>query len=322
MTPSALSISPSLAGQTLAAVLRGHLGNISWSAARRLISARRVLVNGSVCLDDARRLKSGETLAVISGANAVAPPQDAVQIVHRDEHLLVVDKPAGLQTLRRPEEKDWSVERKMRQPVLAEVLEQKLGRASRLRAVHRLDRDTSGLMLFALSPLAEQKLVRAFARHAIGRTYLAVVHGDVPEATRFDSHLARDRGDGLRGSVSPPPPAGAQRAITHIRPIERLGRQFTLVECRLETGRTHQIRIHLSEAGHMLCGEKIYRSARAGEPPRGDASGAPRQALHSWQLNFTHPISGQEIGLESPWPTDLEKWMASLRGGRSADRPT
>ncbi|MCU0708912.1 MAG: RNA pseudouridine synthase, partial [Pirellula sp.] len=147
-------------------------------------------------------------------------------------------------------------------------------------AVHRLDRDTSGLMIFARAPSVAQALGKEFKAHRIVRKYHAVVHGH-PEAQTFDTVLVRDRGDGHRGTK--PAERGddptEQRAITHVQPIEKIG-EYSLVECQLETGRTHQIRIHLSEAGYPLCGDTLYGRARdrSGE---GDGSGAPRQALHS-----------------------------------------
>jgi 23S rRNA pseudouridine1911/1915/1917 synthase len=181
----------------------------------------------------------------------------------------------------------------------------------RVRAVHRLDRDTSGVMVFARTPDAEQKLVRMFAKRDVERAYVAVVHGSA-EARTIDTWLVRDRGDGLRGS-SPLGEAaeGAQRAITHVRPMEHLA-GYTIVECRLETGRTHQIRIHLSEMGHRLCGERTYTHGIAGRPQE-DTSGAPRQALHAAELAFLHPISGQPLRFRMPLPRDLKEWLLRLR---------
>ena len=193
----------------------------------------------------------------------------------------------------------------------------------KVRPVHRLDRDTSGLMLFALSPRAEQALVKMFKEHDIRRAYLAVVHGRL-EARRIESWLVRDRGDGLRGS-SPstslragpggPDDPDAKHAVTHVRPIEHLGDEYTVIECRLATGRTHQIRIHLAEIGHMLCGERVYTRPTPGAPPVPDRSGAPRHALHSAELEFTHPISGQEMRFISPPPKDLADWLKRLKSG-------
>jgi 23S rRNA pseudouridine1911/1915/1917 synthase len=276
---------------------------------------------------------------------SLAAPASAadIKLVHLDEHLLVVQKPAGVTTLRHRAETDLPMRRKQLQPTLDEllprVLAQHLGvrmppdtnptrqRGSRqpgpnrrrtsidprlrVRAVHRLDRDTSGLMVFARTPAAEQKLVRMFAKHAVKRAYVAVVHGSL-EAQTIDTWLVRDRGDGLRGSTPlGEAAAGSQRAITHVRPMEQFGK-YSIVECRLETGRTHQIRIHLAEIGHLLCGEKTYTHAIGGKP-QADSSGAPRQALHAAELAFTHPITGQALRFRMPLPADLKEWLLRLR---------
>ncbi|HLL88298.1 MAG TPA: RluA family pseudouridine synthase [Tepidisphaeraceae bacterium] len=186
-------------------------------------------------------------------------------------------------------------------------------RVARVRAVHRLDRDTSGLMIFALSPRAEQALVQLFKDHAIRRSYWAVAVGRVEPRT-IESWLLRDRGDGLRGSSREgKDDPDAQHAVTHVKPIEHLGDRYTVVGCRLETGRTHQIRIHLAEAGHMLCGEKVYVRPAVGAPPLTDPSGAPRQALHSHELAFTHPITNQPMMFTAPVPRDLAEWVGRLR---------
>jgi 23S rRNA pseudouridine1911/1915/1917 synthase len=166
-------------------------------------------------------------------------------------------------------------------------------------------------MLFARSPEAEQKLTRMFARHEVQRAYVAVVYGRL-EAQTIDTWLVRDRGDGIRGSTPlGAAAAGAQHAITHVRPMEQFG-EYTVVECRLETGRTHQIRIHLAEIGHRLCGEKTYTHT-PGQPPLPDTSGAPRQALHSAKLAFLHPVTGQPMRFRMPLPRDLKDWLMKLR---------
>ena len=131
----------------------------------------------------------------------------------------------------------------------------------------------------------------------------------VVEAQTIETRLVRDRGDGRRGSTSLP--NVGRRAVTHVRPIERLG-DYTLIECRLETGRTHQIRIHMAESGHPLCGEKVYGQPlfRAGQH---DTSGAPRLALCAVELEFVHPVTGEAMHFESPLPSDLADFVRRLR---------
>jgi len=330
-------------GQTLAAVLKRLLEGRSWSQVRRLLASRQVQVNGNLVLDGERKVRSGDVVKLLD--HPLAPPVSAsdVRLVYIDEHLCVVQKPAGVTTLRHREETDLPERRKQLQPTLdelvVELLAEHLGiagpekanksrssaeskskrmprrpqldRRLKIRPVHRLDRDTSGLMLFARSPEAEQKLIRMFARHEVQRAYVAVVYGRVAAQT-IDTWLVRDRGDGLRGSTLLSAAAeGAQQAITHIRPMEQRG-DYTVVECRLETGRTHQIRIHLAEIGHRLCGEKTYTHA-PGQPPLPDTSGAPRQALHSAVLAFIHPITAEPLRFRAPLPPDLKEWLMKLR---------
>jgi len=329
------------AGWTLATLLRRVRPELSWSRVRRLIHHRHVQVNGNLCTDDARRLKAGDVVAVWRQPRAAPVRPEDIQIVYQDRHLVVVDKPAGITTLRHPEERRWPRRRRQLQPTLDEMLLAILqdvhsrkkppdrftpakkrrpptgGRSRwpyRIYPVHRLDRETSGLVLFALSPDAYQKLVPMFRKHEIHRVYLALVLGRVEEQT-IRSYLLRDRGDGLRGSS--PQPGRGQEAVTHVRPLEYLP-GYTLLECRLETGRTHQIRIHLSEVGHRVCGEKIYTYPLGGKATP-DPSGAQRHMLHAAQLGFRHPITDEELLLESPLPDDMRRLLETLR--RQAETP-
>lgn len=236
-------------------------------------------------------------------------------VVYADSQVVVVDKPAGLTTMRHPHETAAFGARARRYlpPTLADMLpgmlagKQKSG-GGRLRAVHRLDRDTSGLVVFARTPQAERHLGQQFREHSVGRRYLAVVRGRA-ESTRIESHLIPDRGDGRRGSSTRP--GEGKRAVTHVRALESLG-DFTLVECQLETGRTHQVRIHLGEAGTPLCGERIYDRPPHGAPLP-DKSGAPRLALHAAHLSFRHPQSGKQLSWTSPLPADLRALVNRLR---------
>lgn len=309
---------PRQVGQTLAAALREWLPGQTWDAVRKLILSRRVMLSGNVCVDPARRLKLQDVVKILAHPAAPPPQPHDVRIRYLDAHVVVVEKPAGITTTRHKEERDWPARRKQLQPTLDEMLPAILarrsgrrtarGRPPRVRAVHRLDRETSGLLVFARTARAEQELTRQFRSHSTHRRYLAVVHGHI-EARTLESYLVRDRGDGRRGSTQQP--GVGKRAVTHVRPIEFLG-PYTLVECQLETGRTHQIRIHLAEAGHPLCGEKVYNKPRYG-PPTPDQSGAPRIALHAAELGFQHPITGEAMHFEMPLPSDLAEFVARLR---------
>jgi 23S rRNA pseudouridine1911/1915/1917 synthase len=288
-----------------------------------LIANRHVQINGNLCLDEGRKLQAGDVIKVWSEPLAAPPKADDVRILFQDAHIIVVEKPAGMTTVRHAEERSWPSRRKQFQPTLdeliARILTKKLTgrkghrpgqvRVPRVRAVHRLDRDTSGVMLFALSADAERCLVQMFRQHDIHRVYQALVLGEVAERT-LESNLVRDRGDRRRGSTRLPDVG--KRAVTHIKPLEHL-QGYTLVECRLETGRTHQIRIQLAEAGHPVCGEKVYTKPLFGEPHK-DPSGAARQMLHASELGLHHPVTGQWLKFGMPMPKDMARLLIGLRG--------
>jgi 23S rRNA pseudouridine1911/1915/1917 synthase len=310
---------PKQVDETIGAALRRWLLGKSWSEVRGLLKARRVMLSGNLCVDPARRLKLQDVVKILPHPAAPPPKEIDVRIVYLDPHVVVVEKPAGITSLRHSEELHWPARRKQIQPTLDELLPrilakkerskgQRRGTVARVRAVHRLDRETSGVMVFARTVEAERHLVQQFRRHTAKRRYVAVVHGTV-EAQTIESHLVRDRGDGRRGSTTLPD--AGKRAVTHVRPLEKLGR-YTLVECRLETGRTHQIRIHLAERGHPLCGEKVYGKPLRGKAPE-DQSGAPRLALHAAELGFQHPVTGEPMRFEMPLPPDLEAFLNRLR---------
>ncbi|MGQ0635542.1 MAG: RluA family pseudouridine synthase [Planctomycetaceae bacterium] len=332
-----LRVSPEEVNLTVAAALRGWLPGRSWSDVRNLLRARRVTVSGNLCLDEGRRLKADEVVKVLAHPAAPPPREEDVRIRYLDAHLVVVEKPAGMTTLRHPEERRWPAARRQKQPTLDELLPQIIARREqsprrpkrsgkapfrrqgrtrpaarpvtrRLRPVHRIDRETSGLMVFARTVDAERLLGLQFRAHSLHRRYLAVAWGEVRKQT-IETRLIEDRGDGRRGETHNP--KLGKPAVTHVKPLERLG-NYTLVECRLETGRTHQIRIHLSERGHPLCGDKVYRGPYPGRPMP-DESGAPRLALHAVELGFEHPITGEKLLFAMPMPADLAKFVERLR---------
>jgi 23S rRNA pseudouridine1911/1915/1917 synthase len=300
-------------GRTILDALRKFLPGSSWSELRKLLAARRVLVSGALCLEEARRLMAGEVIEVSPRTQARPPVAADVRVVWLDGDVVVVDKPAGMTTLRHRAERDWSIQRKSLQPALDDVLPGLIAARERLDekltprifSVHRIDRETSGLLVFARSVGARDALIRQFHSHSVDRTYLAVVRGDLAPQT-FESHLVEDRGDGRRGSTSQP--GTGKRAVTHVRPVERL-KGWTLLECRLETGRTHQIRIHLSEAGHPVYGDSKYGPLEASH----DAPAVRRMALHATTLGFDHPRDGRRLKFESLPPADLRAIVASLR---------
>jgi 23S rRNA pseudouridine1911/1915/1917 synthase len=309
-------VSAEQTGQTLAALLRQWLPGQSWSQVRKLIAGRRVQLNGELWLDDARRLKAGDTAEIL--AKPIPPPKliDNIVIRHIDPHIVVVEKPSGISTVRHPEERAWLEDRRLLTPTLDDLVMRQIGMRlptkqydprPRLRVVQRLDKATSGLVVFARTVEAERGLGHQFRRHLVTRRYLALVPGRVAKQT-IRSTLSRDRGDGRRGSATIGP---GKDAITHIDAEESLT-GYTLLSCRLETGRTHQIRIHLAELGHPVCGEKVYNRKPHGEPIP-DASGVPRLFLHAVELGFTHPVTGEALHWDMPLPPDLREFLERLR---------
>jgi 23S rRNA pseudouridine1911/1915/1917 synthase len=309
---SPFAVSADLAGQTLAAILRGRLPGLSWSRVKGLIDARRVTVRGELCRDAARRLKEGDVVELLARPLPPPPAADDIVLRYLDEHVVVVEKPAGMNTVRHPAELQWTDDRRALSPTLQDLvprgIAQRTGsRGARLRVVHRLDKETSGLLVFARTVTAESSLGKQFHAHTVIRRYLAIVRGR-PEEGTLRSTLVRDRGDGRRGSGS-----GGKHAITHIEVLEELV-GHSLVRCRLETGRTHQIRIHLSEQGHPVAGDKVYHLQADGkEIP--DDSGAKRLMLHATELGFTHPISGEPLHWEMGLPPDMQMLLDTLRKG-------
>ncbi|MCC7084306.1 MAG: RluA family pseudouridine synthase [Pirellulales bacterium] len=351
-------VSTETVGLTLAAALRQWLPKHSWSRIKQQIESRFVLVNGNVCLDAGRRLQADEVVKVLENPAVALPKEHDVQVQYLDQHIVVVEKPAGMTTNRHREERRWPKRRKQIQPTLDEVLPRIIAqiegrRGNRgvlppVRAVHRLDRETSGLIVFARTHEAERLLAQQFRKHTTHRRYVAVVVGQV-EAQTITSQLVRDRGDGRRGSTKEL--GVGKTAVTHVKPIEYAkgsgfrvqgsgyrrhparsdiehpassiehhqtpgdSAAYTLIQCRLETGRTHQIRIHLSESGHPVCGDKLYRNPPF-KPPRPDHSGATRLALHAAELGFVHPTTGKNLRFQSPPPQEFrELWKRLMETG-------
>jgi 23S rRNA pseudouridine1911/1915/1917 synthase len=296
--------------RTVGSVVRTLLG-LPWTRAKALCETGRVSVEGMPVYDPGARVFEGQTVSVTPDGprrNRRALGDDALIFVDRD--VVVAHKPAGIDAV--PFErgdKDTFVD------LVRTLLRRRDGRYDpQLGVVQRLDRETTGVMVFARTLAAKKHLQHQFRLHSVERRYLAIVHGSLARPRAFETHFLRDRGDGLRGSWGvfrrprmPRPPADAERAVTHVRPIEPL-RGATLVECRLETGRQHQIRIHLSEAGHPLVGERVY--VRDYDGPRLDA---PRTMLHAAVLGFVHPRTEAPVRFERPPPDDFAQVLAALR---------
>lgn len=309
--PSEIVVDAQSVGRTLADVVRRALPEpCSWSRARELCKRGKVRRNGRLATDAAVRVSLGDRVRIDPAAPRVREhvlSEEAV--VYVDPHVVVVNKPSGMLTVPfEPDDKNTLVDR------LRLLLRRKQGaQAAELGVVQRLDKDTTGLLVFARTLAAKRQLQHAFRVHAIERRYLALAHGDVA-AQHVESLLIRDRGDGLRGSLghfryarTGAPPRDAKRAITDVRPVAAL-RGASLVECQLSTGRQHQIRIHLGEAGHPLLGETVYI-----RDYQGTVLPAPRIMLHAAVLGFSHPCTGRGLHFQLRVPDDFATVQAGLQ---------
>ena len=267
------------AGLRLDQIIPRHVAGLSRRKARAVIDLGGVFVDRARVKVASRQLRPGQIVEVtIGGAldRADVPPP-ALSIVHVDDALIVVDKPAGLVTAPTPESDRGD---------LLDLLSKQFGEVF---LVHRIDLPTSGLLVFARTRDANKLLGDAFKEHAVDREYRAVALGQVAAQTI-------DR------------PVDGRRAVTHVEPIEALS-GATLVAARLETGRTHQIRIHLAGLGHPVAGDRTH----GGELERTFIPRPPRLALHAAVLGFIHPVTGQRVRWESPIPDELERWIVRLR---------
>lgn len=292
--------------------VRALLG-ASWGVSRAWIEAGKVSVGGTPITQPTARVRVGDEIAFDPRARrARATELLDSQIAYVDGQVVVAIKPSGLNTVPFDERDTDTLDSRVRSWLERRGLASG-GRRPSLGIVHRLDRETSGLVVFTRTWAAKESLSSQFRAHTVHRRYLAIVSGELRGPRTFQSWLLEDRGDGLRGSARGghrSKAAGAREAITHVEPVEALS-GATLVSCRLETGRTHQIRIHLSEAGCPVAGERVYTRGHAG--PLVHAS---RLMLHAAELGFLHPTMAREMRWEQPVPEDMSAALTSLRRGR------
>lgn len=320
---------------TLAAIVRELMDNLAWSKARALIESGRVQVGGELHFNPAERLVTGNVVVVHPTARRRrAPVLEAERLVHVDRDLVVVRKPAGLVSVpfdsgertRAPIHEDSLIERTRQaldeygyqrdepEPEAhGKEAKAERKRSDRLLVVQRLDKDTTGLLVFARTRAGRKGLEAQFRAHTIERRYVALVHGRA-EAAVYETFLVPDRGDGLRGSWrGRNPPKTAKRAVTKVRVEQRLQGSFgeaTLISCRIETGRQHQIRIHLSEAGNPLIGETVYDRAQQGSIRARVEAGRPM--LHAASLGFRHPVNDRPLRFEDAPPDDFRALLERL----------
>jgi len=298
------------AGQRLDVLVGALDGVTSRSAGQRLLAEGNVLVDG-VAVSKRHIVRAGERIEIEIppyDRGSLTPEQIPLDIRFEDEHLIVLSKPSGLVV--HPAHGHWTGT--LVHALLAHADELgSLAGEDRPGIVHRLDKDTTGLMLVAKTDAAQSALSDAIKIRAVDRRYLALVHGYIaPESGLVDAPLARDQRDRMRMAVSES--AGAKQAVTTFRVLERFGAGahddgFTLVECKLYTGRTHQIRVHMAYIDHAVVGDQLYGSRRI----KADL-GLERQFLHSYWLRLEHPLTAEELEFVDPLPEDLAVRLASL----------
>jgi 23S rRNA pseudouridine1911/1915/1917 synthase len=304
---------PELAGLRLDVAVTRLWPDLSRARVQRLVDEGRVRVGGRAARA-AGRLRGGEEIAVEVPAPEPAGlvPQDLpLRVLHEDPELVVLDKAAGMVV---------HPARGSPHSTVVNALLHRLGGGpggARLGLVHRLDRETSGCLVVARTEAALAALQRGFRAREVEKVYLALCHGRLHAEGTLDTPYGRHPRDRVRFTGRG---RHARRAVTHWRVREAFGEAATLAEVRLHTGRTHQIRVHLAEAGHPLLADATYggtrREARlpAAHPARRAAAAIGRQALHAWRLAFVHPRTGRRVSFEAPVPADLEAALAVLRG--------
>ncbi len=294
-----MAVPPSAAGERLDRFLAGLEEIGSRAAAERLLGERKVLVDGSA-RTKSYRLEGGEELEVEVSErreSQLEPEQLDLRIAYEDEHLLVVDKPAGLVVHPSAGHGSGTLVHGLLGHAIAGGED-----AGRPGIVHRLDRDTSGLLVVARSDEAHRRLQQLLRKRELEREYLALVHGRPrSKAGRIEAAIGRDRHDPTRISLDTDTP---REAVTNFEVVE-LMRAHALLRVRLETGRTHQIRVHLAAIELPVSGDSVYGV--------GDELGLERQFLHSARLAFPHPFSGERVETDSPLPPDLERALAAAR---------
>ncbi|MGA3306085.1 MAG: RluA family pseudouridine synthase [Stellaceae bacterium] len=306
-----------VAGERLDRFLAVALAGFSRSRLKNLVESGQVSLGGATVTDPAMRVKPGQVFIL-----AVPPPETAspepqameLDIRFEDEHLLVLNKPAGLVVHPAPGNPD----RTLVNALLAHCGESLagIGGVKRPGIVHRLDKDTSGLMVVAKNDAAHRALARDFAAHVVTRAYQAVVWGvPQPRSGEISGRIGRNPRDRKKMAVVS---ARGKAAVTRYKVLKVFGAKAALVECRLATGRTHQIRVHMTANGHPLIGDPTYgrqsQSRLAALPVTAQKAAAAlgRQALHAYLLGFRHPANGEYLELRSNLPNDISNLIDSL----------
>lgn len=306
-----LTLDDALSGLRLDRALATAVPDLSRVRIQGLIAEGHVLRDGVAVTDAAAKARPGQMIVItLPPAVAAEPePQDIpLDIVFEDSEMLVIDKPAGLVV----HPGAGNPDRTLVNALLAHCGDQLsgIGGVRRPGIVHRLDKDTSGLMVVAKTDRAHAALAAQLQARTLKRVYNAVVWGrPTPSAGRIEGNIGRDPRDRQRMAMLA---GGGRPAVTHYRVLQPL-KDATLVECRLETGRTHQIRVHMAHLGHPLVGDPLYGARRLPKTAPAEARQFPRQALHAAQISFVHPLTGGTMSFASHLPDDLTALIDALR---------
>ncbi len=296
-------------GWRLDRALADALPTLSRERVKALISTGNVVGPDGLVRDPSRKIASGLRFQVSVPAPEPAhnEAQDiALDVVFEDEHLIVVDKPAGLVVHPAAGNPDGTLVNALLHHCAGQL--SGIGGVARPGIVHRIDKDTSGLMVAAKHDRAHEGLARQFKAHSIDRRYRAIVAGmPMPPQGTVDAPLARSPNNRKKIAIV----NGGKRAVTHYKMLKPL-RESALVECRLETGRTHQVRVHMASIGHALLGDPVYSRTRATHRPVLEQLGFGRQALHAAHLGFIHPIKSNALAFDSEMPADMQELFDKL----------
>lgn len=278
---------------------------------KALISTGEVTLGGAAARDPSAKARTGAayTLTIPEPRPATAEAQDIpLQIVFEDEHLLVVDKPAGLVVHPAAGNLDGTLVNALLHHCRGKL--SGIGGVARPGIVHRIDKDTSGLLVVAKTDRAHEGLSKQFAAHTIERRYLAITNGiPNPPSGTVDAPLARSPQN--RKKVAIVDAGRGKRAVTHYRLLQPL-KDAALVECQLETGRTHQVRVHMASIGHALLGDPVYGRTRPAHREILKDLGFHRQALHAAVIGFVHPVDRKNCRFESKIPDDMQRLFSIL----------
>jgi 23S rRNA pseudouridine1911/1915/1917 synthase len=304
-------------GKVISGVLEGgqrldkalaEASGLSRERVKALIGEGKVRVDGALVAQGADKTVDGACFAieVPPPADAKAAPEDIpLNIVYEDEHLIVIDKPAGMVVHPAAGNPAGTLVNALLHHCRGRL--SGIGGVARPGIVHRIDKDTSGLLVVAKSDAAHEGLARQFADHSIERVYLALVNGHpIPLQGTVSGRIGRSDANRKKMAVLANNSSRGKHAVTHYKVIQRLD-HCALVECRLETGRTHQVRVHLASIGHALLGDPLYGRANSHLRPILQRLGFHRQALHAAVLGFVHPVTAERVRFTSDPPTDMRE---------------